>query len=203
MTLPSSYFEDMYAAAADPWSFTTRWYERRKRALTMAALPNPRYRSAFEPGCSIGTLTEQLVTRCDRVLASDPIAKALDAAAVRLDADRDRVELRRWSLGDDWPAARFDLIVFSEVCYYLDADTLRTVTQQAVAHLEPGGTLLVVHWRHPVPDYPLTGDEVHDIVSADPGLVRMSAYQDEDMRLEVFTTSHPEPRSVARRGGLL
>ncbi|MFE7421819.1 hypothetical protein [Rhodococcus sp. NPDC057529] len=60
-----SYFDAMYAASPDPWGFGDRWYEQRKYALTLAALPRPRYRRAFEPGCSIGILTAALAHRCD------------------------------------------------------------------------------------------------------------------------------------------
>ena len=59
-----TYFEQIYDHDPDPWGFESRWYEHRKYALTMAALPEPHYRSAFEPGCSIGVLTDLLAPRC-------------------------------------------------------------------------------------------------------------------------------------------
>jgi hypothetical protein len=55
--LPPDYFDRMYADSQDPWDFAGRWYEQRKRALTMASLPRARFRRAFEPGCSIGQLS--------------------------------------------------------------------------------------------------------------------------------------------------
>ena len=58
----------MYQAAADPWGFEDRWYEQRKYAVSLALFPAARYRSAFEPGCSIGVLTRMeqpgAATRC-------------------------------------------------------------------------------------------------------------------------------------------
>ncbi len=57
------YFVDLYASDPDPWRLATSWYERRKYALTVDALPNERYRRAFEPGCSIGVLSELLAPR--------------------------------------------------------------------------------------------------------------------------------------------
>ena len=39
MTVGPAYFEGMYAASPDPWGFQSRWYERRKYALTLALLP--------------------------------------------------------------------------------------------------------------------------------------------------------------------
>ena len=60
MNVAAEYFEAMYRESQDPWSLSTRWYERRKYALTVAALPRARYRSAFEPGCSVGELSALL-----------------------------------------------------------------------------------------------------------------------------------------------
>ena len=51
-----SYFEEMYRDSDDPWEFGTSPYEQRKYAVTVASLPRSRYRSAYEPGCSIGVL---------------------------------------------------------------------------------------------------------------------------------------------------
>lgn len=59
-SLPPSYFDDLYQAKADPWGFETSEYEANKYAATLAALPNARYRSAFEIGGSIGVLTAKL-----------------------------------------------------------------------------------------------------------------------------------------------
>lgn len=61
--LPDAYFDRMYVGTEDPWQLSTRWYEERKYAITLALLPERRYRHAFEPGCSIGTLTAQLARR--------------------------------------------------------------------------------------------------------------------------------------------
>jgi len=54
-SLPAEWFDAFYTAGGDdPWGFTHRWYERRKRALTLASLPRERFARAFEPGCSVG-----------------------------------------------------------------------------------------------------------------------------------------------------
>ena len=83
--LPDAYFADVYATTSDPWRLAERWYEQRKYAITMAMLPKPRYRSAFEPGCSVGVLTELLAARCDALLATDVAQAALDTARTRLE----------------------------------------------------------------------------------------------------------------------
>ncbi|WP_336493121.1 SAM-dependent methyltransferase, partial [Methylobacterium nigriterrae] len=62
------HFDELHTRSDDPWSVRTRWYERRKRAITMASLPRKRFTRALEIGCSIGELSAELADRCDRLL---------------------------------------------------------------------------------------------------------------------------------------
>lgn len=197
--LPDAYFDQMYADANDPWQLSTRWYEQRKYAITLAMLPNSRYRHAFEPGCSIGTLTAQLAQRCDRVTAVDVVEAALHSSDVRLRQAgcRDSVTLARSSLDAAWPPGPFDLVVLSEVAYYLEADALSGALERECARLQPGTNVVAAHWRHPVADYPLTGDAAHAIIAKTPGLISLGRYRDPDVVIEVFDMS--DGRSVAAR----
>ena len=196
--LPDDYFDRMYLGSADPWQLRDRWYEQRKFAITVALLPNPRYRHAFEPGCSVGVLTELLVGRCDRVTATDVAPAALEAARERLTGDG--VTLLRRSLDEPWPATDFDLIVLSEVGYYLQASTLRTILDREVARLDGPATIVAAHWRHSVEDYPMTGDQTNAVIAATAGLHRIGGYCDEDVAIEVFDTA--TAASVAARTGV-
>ena len=143
----------------------TRWYEARKYALSVALLPAERYRDAFEPGCSIGVLTELLAPRCDRLLSCDGAAAAVRETAART-AQLPQVRVQRAVIPHDWPPGEFDLIVFSEILYYFAGEDLDRVLRLGVSALRPGGTLLAVHWRHPVADYPRGGDEVHQALAS-------------------------------------
>ncbi len=200
--LPDSYFQDIYAASEDPWRLAERWYERRKYAITMALLPHPSYRHAFEPGCSVGVLTEQLAGRCDRVTSMDVAQVALDANRRRLQSANlaDRVTLLQQSLDEPWPATDFDLIVFSEVGYYLPASALREILDRELPRLTNPTTIVAAHWRHSVADYPMTGDQTNGVIAATPGLHRIGGYRDLDVAIEVFDTGSPE--SVAVRTGV-
>ena len=187
--LPDGYFDDMYAASGDPWRLGERWYDRRKYAITMAMLPRPRYRHAYEPGCSVGVLTEMLRERCDRVTATDVAAAALDSAHRRL-ADSgglDGVTLLQSSLDTPWPGPDVDLVVLSEVGYYLEAPLLSSVLARECPRLGRGATVIAAHWRHRVEDYPLTGDEADAIVARTPGLHRQARYLDDDVVLGLFS----------------
>ncbi len=197
MSLSREYFDDLYRTNADPWRFRSRPYETRKRALTLASLPDDHYGTVFEPGCSIGMLTAGLAMRSDRVCAMDISPLALGTAAREVPAN---VELRRGAVPADWPADHFDLVVLSEMGYYLTPESCAEMARLAAAG---AGDVVVVHWRHPVPEYPLTGDDVHDLVAVaalQAGMARLVGHEEEDFRLDVW--SH-DRRSVAERTGLI
>jgi len=200
--VPDDYFDAMYAQSPDPWQLAGRWYERRKYAMTMAMLPLPRYRHAYEPGCSVGVLTEMLSRRCDHVTATDVAAAALEVTAERLArAGRsDRVTLERRSLDSCWPTGGFDLVVLSEVAYYLDAESLRQVLDRECPRLVTGATVIAAHWRHPVDDYPMTGDEANFVIAATADLQTVAHYSDADVVIDVFANG--EAQSVAAQTGV-
>ena len=88
-------------------------------------------------------------------------------------------------------------MVLSEVCYYLDPAVLRSVLDREVPRLACGATVVSAHWRHPVADYPMTGDHANDVVGATAGLHHLGGYRDTDVVVEVFDTG--SPASVAAR----
>jgi SAM-dependent methyltransferase len=200
MSLANSYFEQMYAENPDPWSLASRWYEQRKYAVTMASLTRDSYRRGFEPGCSVGVLTELLADRCDELLATDVVPDAVEAAQRRV-RRRPSVDVRQMAVPDEWPDGAFDLIVISELGYYLSVSDLAALVEQAAGALSPDGELVAVHWRHTVPDYPLTGDQVQAVFRADPRLRSVASHQEDDFRLDVLAPVGA--RSVADREGLV
>ena len=202
MTLGPGYFDAMYTAAPDPWSLRTRWYESRKYAISTAMLPRQRYRDAFEPGCSVGVLTGMLAPRCDRLLSCDMAAAAVKAAAEHT-ARFANVTVEQRAIPRDWPPGRFDLIVLSEFLYYFAGADLGQVIDLALEAVRPGGTLLAVHWRHPVADYPRSGDDVHAALAARAGLARLADHSEPDFLAQVYLRGEGEPVSVAQAEGLV
>lgn len=188
-SLPTTYFDDVYRANGDPWAFGTSPYERAKYGATIAALPKGRYTNAFEIGCSIGVLSELLAQRCDRLLSVDASELPLEAARKRL-VPYPQVTVRQMSLPHAFPDGSFDLIVLSEVGYYFVLDDLKQVRQQLLDHLTTGGHLLLVHWTPVVPDYPLTGDQVHEqfleIAGAGKPLTHLFNQRADTYRLDLF-----------------
>jgi SAM-dependent methyltransferase len=198
LSLSRGYFEELYTTSPDPWGFRVRAYERRKYAITLAALPRERYDRAFEPGCSIGVLTGMLAKRVDLLLASD-ISPTAIAIAERADLP-DNVELAVRTVPHDWPDGSFDLIVVSELGYYFDPDDLDQFIARATNSLEENGHLIAVHWRTPVPDYPSDAAAVHSRLLASE-LKPLAHYEDDHFVLDVLgmgSTSHligPEDKS--------
>jgi SAM-dependent methyltransferase len=198
--LPTSYFDRMYEQSDDPWDFAGRWYERRKRALLLASLPMPRFRRAFEPGCSTGLLTAELATRCDSLLATDVADRAVATTAGRL-ARFPGVDVERLRVPEDWPPGRFDLVVLSELAYYLDEAGAYALGAAAAGSLTADGVLVVCHWRHPVHDYPLSGDRAQALVRNGSGLATQVTHREDDFILEVLVPHGYA--SVAAAEGLL
>lgn len=198
MALPADYFDQLFAATEDPWGFKDRWYEQRKRDITLACLPQRRFERGFEPGCANGELSARLASRCDELLVCDVSAKAAELARQRLaDAGHVRVETR--AIPQQWPEASFDLIVLSELGYYLDAVSLATLARVASASLRPGGTLLACHWLPTIEGCEHGGLAVHHILDAELDLPRVLRHQEDDFVLDVWTR---DGASVGQREGL-
>jgi LmbE family N-acetylglucosaminyl deacetylase/SAM-dependent methyltransferase len=197
-SLDRAFFDDFYQGRDDPWGFESRWYEERKRAALLAALPRARFRHGLELGCSTGVLTAALAQRCDRITGVDVADAALDAARARLGDD---VRLRRLDTPREWPEGNFDLVVLSEVLYYYGRDDLDRTIDRVVGSLDADGVVAACHWRHDVPEYPLGGDGVHAVLRARPELEVLVRHEEEDFVLEVF--ARPPIRSVARESGVL
>lgn len=156
-----AFFESMFQKSADPWNFAGDPYEQFRYSTVLRALGAEPYRHGFEPGCSVGVLTERLAGICDRVDAFDISASAVAAAQERCRALRG-VTVQLGSLRDSRQYEGYDLIVLSEIGYYFKADEWRCLLAGIVESVEPGTVLLASHWLGHSPDHVRTGDEVHE-----------------------------------------
>lgn len=197
-SLPA-YFDSLYGAAEDPYGVRSRWYEARKRALLLASLTRPRYRSAYEPGCGTAELTAALAGRCDRVLASDFNAQAVDVARRRT-ADLPQVRVERHALPQDWPQADgpFDLIVLGEIGYFIEPDAWTRVAQASLASLAPDGDLVACDWRPDFAERRQSTQAVHEALER-LGLRRLVRHEEDDFVLQLWSR---DARSVAAREGI-
>ena len=190
-------FDDMIAGGDnDPWLLDSSFYEQRRLALVLACLGRERYRSALEIGCSTGQLSNMLADRADDVTGLD-----VSAAAIRI--ARRRFPGVRWSLGaapGDIPDGRYDLIVLSEIGYFLDGPDLLTTLRTARRLKRCGGEIVLAHWRLPTSGIPLDGELVHRQAAAVLDVPLRASYRDADLLIEVWgdpgSVHHPSGAST-------
>lgn len=185
MSVDPQYFAQLYATSDDPWAFRSRWYERRKRELTLACLPRQHYQRVFEPGCANGELSAALAGRCANLLSQDLDPTALALARGRL-ADAPHAHVVAGSVPDDWPSGLFDLIVLSEFGYYLEPAQWRKVIERATASLTNDGAIVACHWRHSIEGCPQSGDQVHALLDEHLPLFPILRHEETDFLLEYW-----------------
>lgn len=161
MTL--SDFEARYRVDPDPWDYDGSDYERAKYAATLAACGPGPFASALELGASIGAFSTLLGPRCRRLITMDSAPTAVALARARLAGDEAlaHVDVRVATVPGEIPGGPFDLVIASEILYYLDASELLTTLERLRRVTVRGARLVAVHWRRPGPERPLSAVEVH------------------------------------------
>jgi 2-polyprenyl-3-methyl-5-hydroxy-6-metoxy-1,4-benzoquinol methylase len=169
----AAHFQRLYDASPDPWGFAGDPYEQAKYRRTLAALDDRRFASGLEIGCSIGVLTHMLAPRCEALLGIDLVEQPLAAARARC-ADQPWVRFRRMQVPEAWPVGRFDLIVLSEVLYFLAPADIDRTGELVRASLLPGACVILVNWLGHSDD-PCTGDDAADrFIAAAAGALRVA-----------------------------
>ena len=121
---------------------------------------------------------------CDHLIAMDISSIALAEAKNRL-AGVTKIDFRQGSIPDNFPDERFDLIVMSEVGYYLCMEDLLKTRALIEKQLNKEGILLLVHWIHFVVDYPISGDQVHECF-LESSLKNLHSHSTKDYRVNVL-----------------
>ncbi|XBD42272.1 SAM-dependent methyltransferase [Acinetobacter thermotolerans] len=135
------YFAELYRENnGDPWRYEQRWYEQRKRDITLAVLPQPSFSTGIEIGCSNGVLSSELAKRCEYLICMDANPTAIQLANQRL--THDHVKVVQGIVPLDLPEQQFDLIVASEVLYYLEEQILQQLIYWVNTHLSPNGCIV-------------------------------------------------------------
>jgi len=182
---PAERFAALYRDDPDPWRTRTSWYERRKRATVLAALPAERYRHAAEPGCGTGELTVELAARCDAVMASDYTDAAVTATRAAT-AGRPGVAVEQLVLPDPRSVPDgVDLVVCSEVLYYLDTADLDRVVERIVSAAHPGTDVVLVHWTGSAAEAPRSAEATHRRFLDDPRFRCVVEHRDTGFLLHV------------------
>jgi peptidoglycan/xylan/chitin deacetylase (PgdA/CDA1 family)/2-polyprenyl-3-methyl-5-hydroxy-6-metoxy-1,4-benzoquinol methylase len=134
---------DAYFADDDPWNYSASDYERLKYHDTLELIPELPAGSALELACAQGHFAAQLAPRVGTLLAADLSPKAVERAAERC-ADLPNVAFQALDFARQPLPGRYDLIVCSEVLYYLDRP-LKALARKLAEGLKPGGLLVMTH----------------------------------------------------------
>lgn len=135
---------DALFEAPDPWNYGSQ-YEQIKYNRQLSLLPHERIGRALEVACAEGWFTEQLAERVDKLIAIDISERALERARRRC-ASRSNISFERLDVYVEAIPQGLDLIVCSEVLYYLDSEAeLAQTCGRLAAALGPKGHLLTAH----------------------------------------------------------
>ena len=183
--------DDLHRLHEEPWQVDTSWYEQRKRSLLMAMLPQARFEHAVEVGCSTGALSVDLARRCDALTIIDASPQALAAAERRFLSSglATPVHALLGSAPSVWPEEPVDLVVISEVGYFLSPQQLRDLVRRIVDEDGRGRGLTVVlaHWRHAIEGWPMDAEAVHAAFLEAPRPPRIAEYRDDDVEILVLS----------------
>jgi SAM-dependent methyltransferase len=191
-------FDRLYAQDDDPWDVATSWYEQRKIDIVLASLRRRRYGTAWDAACGTGHLAARLLSRCDSLWATDGSAEAAEITRARL-ARRTghgcHVEVAENTL-PSVPAGLppVDLIILSEVLYYLDEPGRAANVAALAAASHEGTDIVAVHWW-PEPESAWTSGaqsqrEVNDALGAR-GWGRVVTHTDAEFVLACWSRDLP------------
>ena len=183
--IDKQYFDDMYAASQDPWNFTGSMYEQEKYQHTITALGGEDFINGLEIGCSIGVLTKMLSEYCTSLLGVDISEKPILIARERL-KDNLGVKFEVFDIPRQYPDNQFDLIVVSEVAYYLSEKDLISTKSLILNSLADNGTLCLVHWRPQIDGCAFNGDQVNDSFLNDGAYNPAYQYSNDQYRIDVI-----------------
>lgn len=144
-------FEEMFRRNVDPWNYAHSPFEAFKRDRLLKACGLRLYDRGLELACANGETTRRLALRCLRLLAVDSSETAL-AEARRRTESLPNVAFERVHLPDQTPGGPFDLIVASEILYYLPQSAMLELLERIKRALAPGGRVVLLHHTLPFAD---------------------------------------------------
>lgn len=141
--------ERVFQRGEDPYGYWSHPHEREKQNIIESLVNGVHHESALEIGCAEGAFTKRLARFCRHVLAIDLSPTAIQRAQNKL-RHQSNISLVCSNIRHCQFAAHWDLIVMSEVLYYVTGGSaLRNEFQKLVNRitkgLKVGGKMILVH----------------------------------------------------------
>ncbi|QPM89646.1 SAM-dependent methyltransferase [Pseudooceanicola algae] len=184
MGVGRDHLHGLYADTTDPWNFRQSEYEQAKFAATRRALSRRHYAHAFELGCGNGQLARHLVDFCDNYTGLDAVATAIEAARESVP----KAAFLRDYYPCPLPEGSFDLLILSEILYFLDHDSLRKLASD-IQSAWPQAEILCVNWL---------GDTDHDLQGQEALTVLTTALRTHDFSCVDQTDGYRIDRGLPR-----
>lgn len=187
---------DAVFSREDPWDYSNA-YEQQKYRHTLDMMPDGSLSRVLELGCAEGLFTKMLSEKADDILAVDISDRALKRASVRC-AGLDNVKFEQHDIAQGMQGMQggeFDLIICSEILYYLrDRYAVEAFASQVKEVLPRGGFLLMTHANMVSDDKSQTGFDFNEIgakfigetFSSEPGLEFIRELRTELYRVQLF-----------------
>ncbi|MDX8477326.1 trifunctional glycosyltransferase/class I SAM-dependent methyltransferase/polysaccharide deacetylase [Mesorhizobium sp. VK24D] len=191
-------FWNRHFATEDPWHYGSP-YEQEKYERQLEILPAGPIGRALELACAEGHFTRQLAPRVGHLTATDISAVAIERAHDRC-SDQPNVDFGVLDFSADTLPGEMDLIVCSEVLYYLDdLAELRRIAKKFVEALAPGGSFISAHAFVLRDNIERTGFDwntfgaqaISETLAATDGLVLEQSIQTELYRIDRFRRLSP------------
>jgi SAM-dependent methyltransferase len=144
-------FEQKFRENIDPWNYSHSPFERFKRTILLRACGHYMHGRGLEIGCAIGETTRHLARICLSLVALDGSGTALNEARRRLGVNGN-VCFVKATVPEEMPRGPFDLIVISEIAYYLPQHKLTALGRKAIGALAPHGLIVILHHRRAFED---------------------------------------------------
>lgn len=191
----------------DPWNYSSP-YELKKYAHTLQMLPPETPKSALEIGCAEGIFTAMLAEKVERLTALDISDVALERCRKRCNKFT-HINFLQHDISDGPPGGSYELIVCSEILYYLkDQNVLKNFATKITQALRDGGHILMTHSNMVTDDRLHTGFDFNEIGALYIGhvfseiteLEFVRELRTELYRVQLFCKSIPADRTIFESG---
>jgi SAM-dependent methyltransferase len=179
-------FEQKFRQNIDPWNYTRSPFEHFKRNVLLRACGCRTYGRGLELACAIGETTRYLSRRCLRLLAVDSSPTALAEAKRRLRGNS-KVSFRLTMLPEQMPHGPFDLIVASEIVYYLSPHALDELLRRLHAAAAPNGRIVILDHTRPFDDAAQPPARAHDVTRLKLQKTMETVFRERHRRFEVVS----------------